>query len=72
MKVKLFATLMEKHGKVAEVSWYEGMTGYTLFKDLDIAEEHVSIFLINGLNSAPDTLIKEDDTVALFPPLGGG
>ena len=72
MEVRLFATLRENRGKVLEVDWQEGMDGSALFAKLDIPAKDVSIFLINGKNSSHDTVIKADDVIALFPPVGGG
>ena len=72
MEVRLFATLRGERDKVTKVEWQEGMDGYALLAELDIAPEDVSMFLINGMNSKPDTLLKADDTIALFPPVGGG
>ena len=72
MDVRLFAALREDRGKIVSVQWYEGMNGFALLKSLAIEPETVSIFLINGMRSDPETLIKADDIIALFPPLGGG
>jgi len=72
MEVRLFATLRENHGKTVDVPWHDGMDGYALFNTLGLAPEDVSIFLINGLNSKPDAMLKADDIIALFPPVGGG
>jgi len=72
MEVRLFATLRKNRDKVVQVAWQEGMNGLTLLAALGIAVEDVSVFLINGANSKPDTPLKADDIIALFPPVGGG
>jgi len=72
MEVRLFATLRDNRQKVVDVDWRQGMDGNALFAMLDIPAKDVSIFLINGKSSNHDTVIKEDDVIALFPPVGGG
>jgi len=72
MEVRLFATLREDRGKVADVPWREGIDGYALLAELGIATEDAAIFLINGVHSKPDAALKPDDVIAIFPPVGGG
>jgi len=72
MEVRLFAHLRENRSKVIDVEHCAGMDGCALLKELDIKPETVSIFLINGVSSRHDTILKHDDVVALFPPIGGG
>jgi len=72
MKVQLFATLREGRGKEADIQWYEGIDGLTVLKELELEPGDVKIFLINGRSSDPETVIKPDDIIALFPAVGGG
>jgi len=72
MKVQLYATLREGRGKEADIQWFEGIDGNTVLKELKLEPEDVKIFLINGLHSKPEALIKPDDIIALFPAVGGG
>ena len=72
MEVRLFATLREGREKVVDLPWHEGLNGNALFASLGIHPDDVAIFLINGRGSPHDTLLKADDVVALFPPVGGG
>ena len=72
MEVRLFATLRENRGKTAAVPWREGLSGHGLLETLGIKEREVSIFLVNGMHSKPDVILRENDIVALFPPVGGG
>jgi len=72
MEVKLFATLREGRGKEADIPWHEGIKGFDVLKALELEPEDVKIFLINGLHSEPGTALKPDDTIALFPAVGGG
>jgi len=72
MEVKLFATLREGRGKEVDIPWYEGINGFDVLRALELEPEDVKIFLINGLHSEPETELKPDDIIALFPAVGGG
>ena len=72
MEVRLFATLRDGREKVVDLPWQDGMDGYTLLESLKIPPEDVAIFLINGVHSKPDAKLSANDTIALFPPVGGG
>jgi len=72
MEVQLFATFREGRGKTADITWYEGINGYTILKELNLEPDDVKILLINGRHSTPDDVIKSDDIIALFPAVGGG
>ena len=72
MEVGLFASLREDRGRYATVEWFDAMDGYALLRALDIKEDNVAIFLINGVRSDFSAVIKPDDVIALFPPVGGG
>lgn len=39
---------------------------------LNVAPEDIAIFYVNGRTVADDYEIREDDTLSLFPPAGGG
>ena len=72
MEIQLFATLRDGRGKTADVPWHEGIDGHAVLKTLGLEPEDVKIFLINGLHSGPETKLKKDDVIALFPAVGGG
>jgi len=72
MVIKLYATLRQGRGKEADIPWYEGLDGVEILKALELKPEDVKIFLINGLHSKPETKIKPDDVISLFPAVGGG
>jgi len=72
MEIRLFATLRDGRGKEADIPWNEGISGFDILKKLDLEPEDVKIFLINGVHNEPDTLLKPDDIIALFPAIGGG
>ena len=72
MEVRLFATLRENRDKILNINCKEGMDGYLLLSELSITPEEVAIFLINGMHNKLDAKLKQDDIIALFPPVGGG
>ena len=47
-------------------------TAGDIIAHLDIPPEEVSILLINGFHNKPESEVKDEDIVALFPPVGGG
>ena len=72
MKIQLFATFREGRGKEADIPWFDALDGYEVLKTLGLEPEDVKIFLINGIHSKPDTILKPDDIISLFPAVGGG
>ena len=39
---------------------------------LNIQRSEVNILLINGFHQKPETAVKDEDIVSLFPAVGGG
>lgn len=72
IKVKLFANLREGRGKEVNIEFSENLTGRKLLRILNIPEDRVSIFLVNGRDKALDETLSDGDIVAIFPPVGGG
>ncbi|MFX0209278.1 MAG: MoaD/ThiS family protein [Candidatus Hodarchaeota archaeon] len=78
VKVKLFATLRKygpdgvELGESFSVTLEEGVTVATLLKMLKIPRKEAKIIMINGNNSEIEDKIIEGDTIAIFPPVGGG
>ena len=70
--VKLFANLRDNREKEQYMDFKEGMTPKDVIENLGIPVGDVAIIMINGRRVELDTVILEDDTVALFPPVGGG
>jgi molybdopterin converting factor small subunit len=77
LTVFLAATL-RKH-----VPGYNAGTGYGMHinpgisvrdvaRRLLIPEEEVRLILVNGVHTDWDTLLKGDERLAFFPPIGGG
>jgi molybdopterin synthase sulfur carrier subunit len=70
--VKLFADLRRGRPPERSVEVEPGTTVGTLMRSLDIPARAVTIHFVNGRHAGPDTLLADGDTVALFPPVGGG
>lgn len=72
IKVKLFATFREGRQKEVIFNYFEGINGRYILDKLDIKEEDVAIYLVNGLDGKIDNPLNDGDTISLFPPVGGG
>ena len=82
MQVRLFASLRERlpdatRGRGA-VTLPDGASLLDLIRHLDIPDRHAQMVLVNGEQAPrrPDAraqlVLREDDTVSIFPPLAGG
>lgn len=72
IEVRLFATFRDGREKVIFLE----ANNFTSVKDivhhLNLPEKELAIILINGFHSKVDDFIKDNDVLALFPPIGGG
>ena len=70
--VKLFATLRKDRFDVKDFELPDGLTAGEIVNMFAIPPTEVTLIFINGRHSAPETKLAEGDTLALFPPIGGG
>ena len=70
--VKLFANLRTNNEKEMLMNLPEGSTPKDIIKQLGIQEKDAAIIMINGRSKDLNTIIVENDIVAIFPPVGGG
>lgn len=70
--VKLFATFRDGRFKVEERELPEDSSVIDILKPLNINQEEVAICLVNGRDVDEQHVLNEGDTIALFPPVGGG
>ena len=75
--VALYATLSRylPPGSVqrkAAIAVRDGATAREIMLQLRIPQEYPNILQVNGQQANPDTVLKEGDTLAIFPPLAGG
>jgi len=71
--VKLFATLKEYGKARSEVTVPEGSTVRSIIEKYKIPKDvKTLIIMVNGRGRESNFVLKDGDTVALFPPIGGG
>ena len=70
--VKVFANLREGREKEQIMELPEGSTPEDVADTLSIPFEDVAIIMVNGRRVEGDVALLENDTLALFPPVGGG
>jgi len=69
--VKLFAQLRDGRFKVENIGITEQTRVSDVVEGLDIPAQEVAICLVNGHDTGIDSEVKNGDTVALFPQIGG-
>lgn len=72
IKVRLFANLRDGREKEMMMDFTENATPKDIIKRLDIPEKNAAIIMVNGIGVKLDTILKDNDTVSIFPPVGGG
>ncbi len=70
--VKLFATLRKDRFDVTEGEFPEGTTVADIVRHYGVPEKDVTLIFINGRHGEFETGLSDGDTLALFPPVGGG
>ncbi len=70
--VKLFANLRENREKIMDMDVRSDTTVKEIIESLGIPLQDVAIIMINGRGTKSDAVLKSDDVLALFPPVGGG
>lgn len=71
-KIKLFATLRTGRFDEFLLDLEEQTTISDLLMMLKIEKKEAAIIFINGIHGDYDSVIKNGDEVAVFPPIGGG
>lgn len=72
VQVRLFATLREGRFKGKEIEFPEGSQLADLLNSLRILENRTGIMLVNGRNASAEHELAANDTVSIFPSIGGG
>jgi len=70
--VKLFASFRDGRFKVEEKDLPDESRVLDVLEPLNIIPEEIAICLVNGQNVNEQHVLKDGDTIALFPPVGGG
>ena len=72
IEVRLFATLRQGRQKIYHMESGSVKNVQDIMDLLNIPREEVNILLINGFHQKPETEVKDEDLVSLFPAVGGG
>jgi molybdopterin synthase sulfur carrier subunit len=70
--IKLFAMLKEGRFDIAQRECLENTTIQNILDDLAISGGEAAIIFRNGRHAAPEDVLQNNDTVSVFPPIGGG
>ena len=72
IEVRLFAGLRQGRQKIYQMESDSVKTVQDIMDKLSIQRSEVNILLINGFHQQPETEVKDEDIVSLFPAVGGG
>ena len=72
IEVRLFAGLRQGRQKIYQMEPDSVKTVQDIMDVLKIQRKEVNILLINGFHQKPETEVKDEDVVSLFPAVGGG
>jgi len=72
IEVRLFAGLRQGRQKIYQMEPESVKNVQDIMDALDIRRSEVNILLINGFHQKPETEVKDEDIVSLFPAVGGG
>ena len=72
IEVRLFAGLRQGRQKIYHMEPGSVNNVQDIMDVLHIERGEVNILLINGFHQKPETEVKDEDIVSLFPAVGGG
>lgn len=72
LHVRLFATLRTNRFKTSTLDVPSGTKVKQIADMLEIPYEELALILINGKNAGLEHELQDNDTLSLFPPVGGG
>ena len=72
VEVRLFAGLRQGREKIYYMEPSSVKNVQDIMDGLNIDRKEVTILLINGFHQKPETEVKDEDIVSLFPAVGGG
>lgn len=70
--LKLFASLRLGRFEAANREYDPGTSVAGVIRIESLPEKEVTLMLVNGRHVECDHILADGDTLALFPPLGGG
>jgi len=72
IEVRLFAGLRQGRQKIYYMEPDSVKNVQAIMDVLNIQRTEVNILLVNGFHQKPETEVKDEDIVSLFPAVGGG
>lgn len=72
IEVRLFAGLRQGRQKIYQMEPDSFSTVQDIMDRLRIDRKEVNYLLINCFHQKPETSVKDEDNVSLFPAVGGG
>ncbi len=70
--IKLFATLQEGRFSSEVRGYDQGAVVKQVVDDLGINEKEAALIFVNGRHAEMNQELNDADTLAIFPPVGGG
>jgi sulfur carrier protein len=72
VNVRLFATLRDGRFKEEKAQLADDSRVMDVIHKYNLPREEIAICLVNGRDADADHVLRQGDTVSLFPPVGGG
>ncbi|MBP1774752.1 MAG: ThiamineS protein [candidate division NC10 bacterium] len=77
VEIALYATLSKylppgSEQRKAMIAARDGATAREIMLQLGIPQDYPNILLVNGKQANSDTVLKDGESLAIFPPLAGG
>jgi sulfur-carrier protein len=72
VEIKLFASLRDKYRVPDNFILIEPCSIQEILRRLGIPEKMAAILMINGKHAELSDFVSPSDTLAIFPPIGGG
>ena len=72
IEVRLFAGLRQGRQRIYQMEPGSVENVQDIMDALNIPRKEVNILLVNGFHQKPETQVKDEDVVSLFPAVGGG
>lgn len=77
IEIALYASLSRylpagAENRKAVITARDGATAREIMSQLGIPQDHPNILLVSGKQAGPDTVLKDGESLAIFPPLAGG